>query len=274
MNMANTINTPTWLAERPELGWNEKILYSVYHYFTFYGKRKSCTYTNKELGEQLGLSEKQIQYAKQKLKAFGYIEFSGIKVVAQITEKDLDKKGGDDNLSKGDKFGMGGDNYCPESTKNGTHNKENKEENKKNKIPNIEGTYIEGNDKGKRAFVFLEDNDLISSSTCEEEIYPDDAATNEESLQNELQNYISDIDQRAETNAWVRYLGEQEASVFEKLIIAYRWERNDPLPLLGYIQDHPTDEVYQAIYNEFNDEHRQWLANFCKSIGFTPTTEE
>ena len=274
MNMANTINTPTWLAEKPELGWNEKILYSVYYYFTFYGKWKSCTYTNKELGEQLGLSVKAVQRAKQKLKAAGYIQVSGIRVIAQITEKKSDNKGWDNILSKSDKIGMGGDKNSPENTENDTHNKENKELNKKNKESNTEGTYTKGSDIEKRTSISLEVNDLISSSTCEEEIYPYDTTTNDERFRDELQNYISDIDQRAETNAWVRYLGEQEASVFEKLIIAYRWERNDPLPLLGYIQDHPTDEVYQAIYNEFNDEHRQWLANFCKSIGFTPTTEE
>lgn len=251
--MANTINTPTWLAERPELGWNEKILYSVYYYFTFFGKWKSCTYTNKELGERLGLSVKSVQRAKQKLKAAGYIQVSGIRVVAQITEKNSDCKGGDHIIPRSDKIGMGGDKNIPENTENDTHNKET---NKKNKESNTEGTYIEGGDIENRTSISVEVNDLISSSTCEEEIYLDDTTTNDERYQDELQNYISDIDQRAETNAWIRYLGKQDASVFEKLIIAYRWEKNDHLPLLGYIQDHPTDEVYQAIYNEFNDEHR------------------
>ena len=115
---------------------------------------------------------------------------------------------------------------------------------------------------------------MISSSTCEEEIYPDDTATNDESLQNELQNYISDIDQRAETIALVRYMGKQEASVLEKLTIGYHWGREDSLPLLGYLHDHPTDEVYQVIYNWFNDEDRVTLATFSKNIGFTPTTKE
>ncbi len=123
--MANTINTPTWLAERPQLGWNEKILYSIYYYFTFYGKRKSCTYTNKELGEQLGLSEKQIQYAKQKLKAFGYIEVSGISVVAKIDMASTGN-GGDNSNTEGDKKRNCGDNFGNEVTKNETHNIENK----------------------------------------------------------------------------------------------------------------------------------------------------
>lgn len=123
--MANTITTPTWLAERPELGWNEKILYSVYYYFTFYGTRKSCTYTNKELGKQLGLSEKQIQYAKQKLRAFGYIEFSGIKVVAKIDMVETGNRG-DNSSPEGDKNRNCGDNFGNKVTKNETHNKDNR----------------------------------------------------------------------------------------------------------------------------------------------------
>jgi hypothetical protein len=123
---------------------------------------------------------------------------------------------------------------------------------------------------------YREDDDKCSSSTCEEEQFPDTSSTFEEEPDNDLQEYVPDPDQRSNVRSWVRICGKDGSPVLEQLLIGYRWEVIDVLPLLGYLMKHQSEEEYTAIFKECcdNDEDIATLATFCKNIGYTPPQVE
>lgn len=123
---------------------------------------------------------------------------------------------------------------------------------------------------------YREDDDKCSSSTCEEEQFPDTSSTFEEEPDNDLQEYVPDPDQRSNVRSWVRICGKDGSPVLEQLLIGYRWEVIDVLPLLGYLMKHQSEEEYTAIFKECcdNDEDIATLATFCKNIGYTPPLME
>ena len=125
------------------------------------------------------------------------------------------------------------------------------------------GTYRGGDDK-------------CSSSTCEEEQYLDTSSTLEEEPNDDLQEYVPDLNQRINVRSWVRICGKDGSPVLDQLLIGYRWEVIDVLPLLGYLMKHQSEEEYTAIYQECrdNDEDIATLTTFCKNIGYTPPQVE
>lgn len=125
------------------------------------------------------------------------------------------------------------------------------------------GTYREGDDK-------------CSFSTCEEEQFPDTLSTLAEEPIDYLQEYVSDPDQRSSVRSWVRTCGKQGSSILDQLLVGYHWGAIDVLPLLVYLGENPTDEVYTAISQECrnNDKDLEDIARFCKNIGYTPPQVE
>lgn len=123
---------------------------------------------------------------------------------------------------------------------------------------------------------YREDDDKCSSSTCEEEQYPDTSSTLEEEPDDDLQEYVPDLNQRSNVKSWVRICGKDGSPVLDQLLIGYRWEAIDILPLLGYLMKHQSEEEYTAIFKECsdNDEDIATLATFCKNIGYTPPQME
>lgn len=119
------------------------------------------------------------------------------------------------------------------------------------------------------------EDDKCSSSTYEEEQFPDTTSTLAEEPIDDLQEYVSDPDQRSSVKSWVRACGKQGCTVLDQLLIGYRWGAIDVLPLLVYLGEKPTDEVYTAISQECrnNDKDLEDIARLCKSVGFTPTPE-
>lgn len=123
---------------------------------------------------------------------------------------------------------------------------------------------------------YREDDDKCSSSTCEEEQFPDTLSTLEEEPIDDLQEYISDPGQRSSVMGWVRTCGKQGSPILDQLLVGYRWGAIDVLPLFVYLGENPTDEVYTAIFQECwdNEEDIATLAKFCKNIGYTPPQVE
>ncbi len=120
------------------------------------------------------------------------------------------------------------------------------------------------------------EDDKCSSSTYEEEQFPDTSSTLAEEPIDDLQEYVSDPDQRSSVKSWVRACGKQGSSILDQLLIGYRWEAIDVLPLLGYLTKHQSEEEYTAIFKECcdNDEDIATLTTFCKNIGYTPPQVE
>lgn len=123
---------------------------------------------------------------------------------------------------------------------------------------------------------YREDDDKCSSSTYEEEQFPDTSSTLEEEPNDDLQEYVPDLNQRSNVRSRVRICGKDGSPVLEQLLIGYRWEAIDVLPLLGYLMKHQSEEEYTAIFKECcdNDEDIATLATFCKNIGYTPPQME
>lgn len=240
--MTKTMNIPTWLAEKPELSWNAKALYSVYHYFTFYANYHCCLLTNDQVGFRLGLKERTIQREKQKLRDAGYIKVSGIRVYALMTEEMA-------TTGRGDTNGSGGDINCTESTKSDTHNKENKE----NKESNNKGTYTEGNEV-----------DDTGGSLSERDGF---RSTSWEAEQREvLKRYIPEGYQRGDVISWVRRMGMEDSSVLEILVKCYNLDVIPLQPLLKYYEEHPQDEVSMSIYQVLKDRDQDEYTQFCTLI--------
>ncbi len=244
--MSSAINIPTWLAEKSELTWNEKALYSVYHYFTFYANYHCCLLTNAEIGLRLGLKERTIQREKQKLRDAGYIKVSGIRVSALMTEEMATTGRGDTNGSGGDTNGSGGDINCTESTKSDTHNKENKE----NKESNNKGTYTEGNEVDDTGGSIQERNGARSTSW-------------EAELREDLKQYVPDGYQRGDVISLVRQLGMERSSVWDILVRCYDWDVIPLETLLKYYEEHPQDEVSMSIYQVLKDRDQDEYTQFC-----------
>lgn len=123
---------------------------------------------------------------------------------------------------------------------------------------------------------YREDDDKCSSSTCEEEQFPDTLSTLEEEPIDDLQEYISDPGQRSSVMGWVRTCGKQGSSILDQLLVGYHWGAIDVLPLLGYLKKHQSEEEYTVIYQECrnNDEDIATLTTFCKNIGYIPPQVE
>ena len=76
------IYIPSELAANTTLSWNEKAVYSIYHYFTYYGQSHCCRLTNDTICERLGIKERSLQRIKNDLTNNGYITVNGITVKA------------------------------------------------------------------------------------------------------------------------------------------------------------------------------------------------
>ena len=148
---------PNELAAETTLSWNAKAVYSIYHYFTFYGDG-SCHITNEDIAARVGLKLTTMRDAKRQLKNAGWISTNGgIKVVAlhRVTKSDTITEGDEirhhndntDRVTKSDTItgSVEGDEIrqakVTKSDRQGDeirhHNKENKEENKIITIPTI-----------------------------------------------------------------------------------------------------------------------------------------
>lgn len=68
---------PMALAANMDLSWNDKAVYALYHYFTFYGNRRICSLPIKEISKRLGVSERTVKYSRSKLKECGFISSDG-----------------------------------------------------------------------------------------------------------------------------------------------------------------------------------------------------
>ena len=114
---------PKQIAVLEELDGNEKMVLSIYKYYTQKGKYHCCTLTNEEIGKEIGRSKRQIIRIKNHLKELGFIRIIGIKVYYEECHS---------CHSKGDILGT---EECHSCHSKGdtvvTHNKENK--NKKEK---------------------------------------------------------------------------------------------------------------------------------------------
>lgn len=136
----NGLYIPEALAADQSLNWNQKVVYGVYHYYTYYGQSHCCRLTNDTICKHLGLKERTLQRVKQELTNNGYITVNGITVkalkeFAGVTEMTPIAN----NEQKGDTFDIhseqiaGVTNMVEEVTKMvvrgdtfDTHNKENK----------------------------------------------------------------------------------------------------------------------------------------------------
>ena len=76
------IYIPSELAANTTLNWTEKAVYSIYHYFTYYGQSHCCRLTNDIICERLGIKERSLQRIKKDLTNNGYITVNGITVKA------------------------------------------------------------------------------------------------------------------------------------------------------------------------------------------------
>lgn len=118
-----------------------KVVYSVYLYYTKEGNYKACTLTNEQIAGITGIAVRTIQRAKKEMLDLGYITTNGgIKVIAT-------RFIGGDNLAgvtnrQGDKQAQGGDKQAQGGDKVTPIIKNNKEINK-----DIYNTYIEGTNK-------------------------------------------------------------------------------------------------------------------------------
>ena len=81
-NNRNGLCIPYDLAADQSLSWAEKALYSIYHYFTFYGAMHCCRYTNEAIAERVGFKKRWLQVIKKSLTDKGLIKVSGIAVTA------------------------------------------------------------------------------------------------------------------------------------------------------------------------------------------------
>lgn len=298
INMAETINIPTWLAEvdSTELNWNDKALYSVYYYFTFIGDKHVCKLTNENLCERLGMPLSTLRDAKRRLLSKGYIKTNGgIAVTALVKSKhvEIQQDKGSDHMSESDRIDaeiQQGDTPIPskegvgiqqEGCRNPTdrvsesnsldvenqhHNKENKENKEINKETYNRSTLI-GDGVPENCDVTSGGEIGVSSSLIEEEIRPT-TITSEN-----LVNYISDSDEREDAMRNARYLGIDSTSELNILLSQYRWNGRDILPLCQYLGENLNDDVYQVIFRECrdNDEDLKALNNFCRSYHFTPS---
>ena len=78
----NGLYIPEALAADQSLNWNQKVVYGVYHYYTYYGQSHCCRLTNDTICKHLGLKERTLQRVKQELTNNGYITVNGITVKA------------------------------------------------------------------------------------------------------------------------------------------------------------------------------------------------
>lgn len=237
--MTTTLNIPLWLAEKPDLSWNEKALYSIYFYFTFYADYRCCTLTNEQIGIRLGLEKKTVQRVKKKLLDAGYIKVSGIRVVALMTEEMATSE-------RGDRNGTGGDRRSTGSTKSVTHNKEII----KNKESYNKGTYTEGNEVNNTGDSASESVGNRSSSW-------------EAELREVLKKYISEGYQRGDVITLVRQCSMENRSVLDMLLKGYDWDKIPLRPLLKYYEEQPNDEVSKAIWLVLKDKDVEEYTEFC-----------
>ena len=283
INMAETLNIPTWLAEvdSEELNWNAKALYSVYYYFTFIGDKHVCKLTNENLCERLGMPLSTLRDAKRRLLSKGYIKTNGgIAVTALVKSKrvEIQQDKGSDYTSESDRKDaeiQQGDTPVPckegvgiqqGGCRNPTdrvsesnsldveiqhHNKENKENIEINKETYNRSTFI-GDGVPEYSDVTSGGEVGVSSSLIEEEISSTTITTED------LINYYYEVD---------------STSVLNILLTAYRWDRTDIVALSQYLGENLNDDVYQAIYMECrdNDEDLKALENFCRSYHYTPS---
>ena len=149
------IKTPDEIAKDKRFNGNEKLLLSIYVFYTVKGNKHCCMLTNATLAERIGVSEREIMRYKNHLKELGLIETNGgIKVWYKGDNSDThnnDNKGdnsdthningGDNSVSVGvtllvergdNSVSVGGDNS---DTHNKNLNEFNRELNKGNLFP-------------------------------------------------------------------------------------------------------------------------------------------
>ena len=253
--MTETINIPVWVAESTKLTWNEKALYSVYHYFTFIAQNHVCKLTNETLSHRLGMCLGTLRDTKRRLVKNGYIKTNGgISVTALV-------QSGETAVAPCEGVGIqqaGCRNPTGEVSKSNKedvetqhHNKESKEDNKENK-------------------------ETYSISTCKEEteIWDASSLSYANITTEDLEVFISDSAKCEDVIARAMYVGEENKTVFGLLLCGYRWEDIDALPLLTYFKDNPTDEVYKGLEWALKDDRDVCLSSFCRNIGYTPRERE
>ena len=181
---------PTEILKAEGLNTNEKLVLSVYWYYTTNGTLHKCTMTNSQIAEQIGLSERIVQRSRKRLKELGCI-YSGTGL--SVTYIGVPKM-----VPTGTKIGMEGyQNWHHRGTKNGTHNKENKERIKTNKEPIAVSTYSHrcGNesDDGDKGQSY--DTSFFVFGSVE----PDGRAENPSS---KLERVLDSIEYGIENNFW------------------------------------------------------------------------
>lgn len=81
---------PKALAANKSMSWNEKAVYTVYHYFTFNGRAKVCTISTKGMSERLGIPESTMKSIRRSLIKKGYISTNGgVKTTALVRFYDV-----------------------------------------------------------------------------------------------------------------------------------------------------------------------------------------
>lgn len=76
-NKDDCIVTPKWLASERNLNGNEKLLYSIYYYYTTKGKLGCCKIINEELASIIGVTVRQLKRYKKHLTDLEYIKTNG-----------------------------------------------------------------------------------------------------------------------------------------------------------------------------------------------------
>ena len=84
MNEDKDYRIPVRLMMDTELNSDEKLLYSIYHYFTFCGGLHCCKLTNESIGLRIGKKERSLQRLKANLTKKGLIKVNGIYTTALV----------------------------------------------------------------------------------------------------------------------------------------------------------------------------------------------
>ena len=75
---------PEWICKDSNLSGNEKLLYSIYYYYTTNGKLGCCKIINEELANMINVTVRQLQRYKKHLIDLKYIKTNGGIVVKAI----------------------------------------------------------------------------------------------------------------------------------------------------------------------------------------------
>lgn len=77
MDNEKGIFTPLWISKDSNLSGNEKLLYSIYYYYTTNGKLGCCKIINEELANMINVNVRQLKRYKKHLIDLEYIKTNG-----------------------------------------------------------------------------------------------------------------------------------------------------------------------------------------------------